>query len=1064
MARIAQSTIDRIKAEVSLLALVQSQGHAPKAQGKDYVMRCPFHDDRTPSLIITPEKNLWHCLGACNCGGSVIDWLMKTERLNFREAAEQLRQRLPAVAAANETPNVKLPAETKTAPDYLPPCEDDPAMVQAVLGHYTETLRHSTPGLAYLEKRGLNDPTLIEHFKLGYADQSLMRRIRLRGSKEGDAVRDHLQRLGLLRESGHEYFKGSIIVPILDETGQLQQIYGRKLAVQSQGNPQVHRYLPRPFEAVWHAEAVRGTKEIILCEALFDAMSFWVNGFRNVLSSYGVNGFTEAHLHLLLQHNIERVLIAYDADEAGNKAAHVLADQLKSHGIACFRLQFPKGMDANEYAVKVQPAPKSLGLVISKALYLGEGEAPRLTSLQDQMAVLDPLDLAVQREVAREAEVALPPLEKAAAKNKITPMVEAVPDTSFLAAALSDNANSERLETQERAEAAEKHEETAALNAPSITPDISASKPAEVIELGEKEIVIRYGQRRYRVRGLEKNQTYAQLKINLLVSDEDNSGAVFVDTFDVYSAKHRGFFIKQAALELGREESVLKKDLGQLLLTLETLQAQQIENTLKCQEKPYTLSPEEEKEALVFLKQPTLVQQLLEDFTVCGVVGEETNKLAGYLAAVSRKLKKPLAVVIQSSSAAGKSSLMDAVLAFVPEEERIHYSAMTGQSLFYMGQANLTHKILAIAEEEGAHQASYALKLLQSEGEISMASTGKNPATGQLETQTYKVEGPVMLFLTTTAIDLDEELLNRCLVLSVNEGREQTEAIHAIQREQQTLEGLLRSHSKTRVLKKHQNAQRLLRPLKIINPYATRLTFLADKTRTRRDHMKYLQLINAITLLHQYQREIQRVSHAGEVIEYIEASLADIALANQLAHVLLGRSLDELPPQTRRLLDVIYDAVQQACQQECLTQANYRFSRRDIRAWSGWSDGQLKIHCKRLEEMEYLLVHHGKRGQSIQYELLYSGPAGNAGYQLPGLIDAEALSAPASVFNAAVGEGVTPPGSRWEKSGVNGEKSAPSQGQVSLMSGGGQAAKNGKNTLTPALNHVSIGARTALDA
>jgi hypothetical protein len=107
---------------------------------------------------------------------------------------------------------------------------------------------------------------------------------------------------------------------------------------------------------------------------------------------------------------------------------------------------------------------------------------------------------------------------------------------------------------------------------------------------------------------------------------------------------------------------------------------------------------------------------ILADFARCGVVGEETNKLVGYLAAVSRKLDEPLAVILQSSSAAGKSSLMEAVLAFVPEEERVQYSAMTGQSLFYLGETDLRHKILAIVEEEGAARAAYALKLLCSFG------------------------------------------------------------------------------------------------------------------------------------------------------------------------------------------------------------------------------------------------------------------------------------------------------------------------------------------------------------
>ena len=110
------------------------------------------------------------------------------------------------------------------------------------------------------------------------------------------------------------------------------------------------------------------------------------------------------------------------------------------------------------------------------------------------------------------------------------------------------------------------------------------------------------------------------------------------------------------------------------------------------------MTDEERESALSFLRDPRLLDRVLEDFNQVGVVGEDTNKLVGYLACVSRKMKKPLAVLIQSSSAAGKTSLMDAVLNMMPEEERVQYSAMSGQSLYYMGEKNLKHKILAIAE------------------------------------------------------------------------------------------------------------------------------------------------------------------------------------------------------------------------------------------------------------------------------------------------------------------------------------------------------------------------------
>ncbi len=240
-----------------------------------------------------------------------------------------------------------------------------------------------------------------------------------------------------------------------------------------------------------------------------------------------------------------------------------------------------------------------------------------------------------------------------------------------------------------------------------------------------------------------------------------------------------------------------------------------------------------------------------------------------------------------------------------------------------------------VAMEEGAERASYALKLLQSEGELTIASTGKDPATGRLVTQEYRVEGPVMIFLTTTAIEVDEELLNRCIVLTVDEGREQTRAIHELQREAQTLEGLLAKHDRSRIRKLHQNAQRLLRPLAVVNPHARELRFLDHQTRTRRDHTKYLGLIRAIALLHQYQRPVREVEHRGEKLRYIEATREDIALANRLAHEVLGRSLDELPPQTRRLLELTDELVAGETKRLGIDRCDYRFSRRQVRGRVG---------------------------------------------------------------------------------------------------------------------------------
>jgi len=425
------------------------------------------------------------------------------------------------------------------------------------------------------------------------------------------------------------------------------------------------------------------------------------------------------------------------------------------------------------------------------------------------------------------------------------------------------------------------------------------------------------------------------------------------------------------------------------------------------------MTPEERDEALSLLKSPDLVGRISAMFEDCGLAGEETNRLAAYLACTSRKLDRPLAVIIQSTSAAGKSTLMETVLAMFPEEERVKYSAMTGQSLYYLGEQDLRHRILAIVEEEGAGKASYALKLLQSEGELTIASTGKDPHTGRMETQEYRVEGPVMIFLTTTAIDIDEELQNRCLTLTVDESREQTARIHALQRQARTLEGLrLRKHRR-KLLALLRNAQRLLEPVDVVNPWADRLTFTAERTRTRRDHEKYLTLIDAIALLHQHQRgRSQMPEDSGQRSEdggprstnnlepstknqerstYITVTLDDIALANRLAPELLGRPLDELPPQSRRLLDHIKALVRELCEREALEQRHALFSRRQLCGATGWNYSQVKRHLIRLRELEIIIPRYGGMGCAMRYELLADFREPDNSAPRIGLLDVEKL-------------------------------------------------------------------------
>ncbi len=868
MARIPEPEIERLKSEVSVERLVGASGIELKKSGKDWLGRCPFHEDDTASLVVTPAKNLWHCFG-CGIGGGPIDWVIKRQGVSFRHAVELLREGVTPLAAEG------VAVKRSTVRALPPPVAfdaDDQALLNQTVGYYHERLLATTEATEYLAARGLAHPELVAHFKLGVADRTLGLRLPKKNRKAGADIRAQLQKIGLIRDSGHEHFNGSLVIPVFDEAGNVVEVYGRKLLDNLRAGTPKHLYLPARegrSRGVFNVTALQASKEIILCEALIDALTFWCAGFRNVTASYGIEGFADEHVEAFKRHGTERVLIAYDRDDAGERGAAKVAETLLAHGIECFRVQFPKGMDANEYVCKVTPAAKSLGLLLRKAVWLGKGEAP---------AAKEPKPLEV-------------------ADCDLKPPVP--PSTAAEMVAKRDHLK----------------------EPPSLAAAPPPEPPPPQAEIDGDTLRLAMGARTWQVRGLPKANPGASMKLNVRVQAAD--GALHVDSVDLYAARARAVFAAQAAAELGGRDTEalareIGRELGRVLLAVE----QAITERERVASAPKQITPAmteaEHAAALELLQSPELIPRILADFAAVGLVGEDTNKLVGYLAAVSRKLDRPLGVVIQSSSAAGKSTLMDAVLAFVPEEDKVKYSAMTGQSLFYMGETNLKHKALAIVEEEGASRASYALKLLQSEGELTIASTGKDPTSGNLITQQYRVEGPVALLLTTTARDIDEELMNRCLVLAVDEGREQTRAIHERQRARRTLDGMFANRQRQALIALHQNAQRLLRPLDVLNPFAQFLTFPDQTTRLRRDHEKYLTLIDTIAFVHQHQhqRPVLIAERAGQRVEYIEATLADIELANEIAHDVLGRSLDELPPQTRRLLKLIDGHVGAECHRQ----------------------------------------------------------------------------------------------------------------------------------------------------
>ena len=201
MARVSDVVLEQLKRDVSVRRLAEAKGVALKQSGDDNLLgHCPFHEDKTPSFVVSEKKNLWHCLGACRAGGSVIDFVMRAQGVTFRHAVELLREGVdlsgPVGPRIATVPKLSSPVDTEA---------DDAKTLAQVRDFYATTLQASPEALAYLESRGLKQPSLIEHFKLGFSNRTLGLRLPANNRDAGAKLRGRLQHLGVMRESGHEH-------------------------------------------------------------------------------------------------------------------------------------------------------------------------------------------------------------------------------------------------------------------------------------------------------------------------------------------------------------------------------------------------------------------------------------------------------------------------------------------------------------------------------------------------------------------------------------------------------------------------------------------------------------------------------------------------------------------------------------------------------------------------------------------------------------------------------------------------------------------------------------------
>jgi energy-coupling factor transporter ATP-binding protein EcfA2 len=526
--------------------------------------------------------------------------------------------------------------------------------------------------------------------------------------------------------------------------------------------------------------------------------------------------------------------------------------------------------------------------------------------------------------------------------------------------------------------------------------------PDAVVKIADDVLRFECGNRRYELRELAPGEV-DRLRVRIRANEGER---FYLDTLDLFAGRSRTSFARATAPLYGVSETAIEGDLALMIRKLEAIRAAR-KNEAAATTGAYVMTADEEAEAKEFLKKPDLLAQVVKDLETLGYVGEEVSKKIGYLITVSRKLDSPLCGVVISRAGAGKSRLLEVLAELVPPEDVVSYTRITPQALYYAENRSLKHKLIISGEDEGLLGSDYALRELISAKRISLAAPVKDSTTGKMKTVEYEVEGPISLLFSTTKPAIHYENATRCFTLTLDESGDQTEQIHVAQRMSRTLDGLMGGAENGEIKRKHRNAQRLIEPLAVVNPFAPELSFPAYPLEMRREHDKYLSLIEAIALLYQHQRERKKAVVNGQEVAYIEVAIEDIEEANRLMTEILGTRADELARPSRELLKLIRKMVEDRAKQLEIEPRAHRFNRRDIREYTGWSDNQIKAHIGQLEELEYLLVGPGDRGRMYRYELAFDGPEKDR-KKLPGLTDTAKLRSKVGKLGM-VGKGWVPP-------------------------------------------------------
>ena len=450
-----------------------------------------------------------------------------------------------------------------------------------------------------------------------------------------------------------------------------------------------------------------------------------------------------------------------------------------------------------------------------------------------------------------------------------------------------------------------------------------------------------------------------KLKITLKIQLKNSQNplhSIRQSGLDLYSEEQLQRFARSASEKLETSQKTLNYAIAELTCLLEDFRNHRIEQQKPKTEKPKTLTESRKQELLKILRKPNLMHYINELIGQTGVVGEEKNRLILWTVYTSRLTDNPLHVICLGASGTGKTYLQEKIGELIPKHHKVSFTASTENALYYVGKTDLKHKLILIEDMDGASSILYVLRELQTKGYVSKLVPLKD-SKGNMKTIQLEVEGPICLSGTTTKEKLYEDNANRCLLIYLDNSGAQQNSIMDYQRKNHA--GTINKTTEEQTKELLQDMQLMFRKVRIVNPYAEKLIIPETVFKPLRTNAHYLQFIEAITFIHQYQRELKTDAQGNP---YIVTTLKDIELANELLKDVLLAKSDELTKACRDFLEELKTLLRKEKKQS--------FFRSDVRNWTRINPDNLRYYLSQLNKYGYIRIVGGNKHKTgFEYEI-----------------------------------------------------------------------------------------------